>query len=338
MSKKIKAMIAVMLAVVTALSFCACSQSSKGTQETGGTSESSVSAGGDPEPAVGADTGSALPAFDKTIGITERHLTDTFSVSITATELTYTNSAVKLGLRIENTSDSDREVYSGTAGYCVNSVNGYMIHGAYMRCAVASGETAEDEISIPYNELYAQGISRIADIEVGFDIEDDDYHHEYTGPISVKTEAADNYDYSEDTYLKTIKGGSLKSAYGITIKSLSEEQLYSQNGITLLSQAVSADKDGKESLMLEFQSKADQGLYIKLSGLSINGVSVYTSTIASNYISPDKRGITSVGLSKYLEKNEELSNQTIRSVSFDIELTNEDYLSVTDKQQVSIDL
>lgn len=335
MSKKIKAMIAVMLAVVTALSFCACSQSSKGGQET---SESSVGDSGDTVSSIGADTGNTLPDFDKSIGITEHHLMDTFGVSITATELTYTNSSVKLGLRFENTSDSNREVYSGTAGYCVNSVNGYMIHGAYMRCAVASGETAEDEISIPYNELYAQGISRIADIEVGFDIEDDDYHHEYTGPISVKTEAADNYDYSEDTYLKTIKGGSLKSAYGITIKSLSEEQLYSQNGITLLSQAVSADKDGKESLMLEFQSKADQGLYIKLSGLSINGVSVYTSTIASDYISPDKRGITYVGLSKYLEKNEELSNQTIRSVSFDIELTNEDYLSVTDKQQVSIDL
>ena len=280
MSKKIKSMIAVLLAAVTALSFCACSQSSKGGQET---SESSVGDSGDTVSSMGADTGNTLPDFDKSIGITEHHLMDTFGVSITATELTYTNSSVKLGLRFENTSDSNREVYSGTAGYCVNSVNGYMIHGAYMRCEIASGETVEDEISIPYNELHAQGISKIADIEVGFDIENDDYHHEYTGPISVTTEAADNYDYSEDTYLKTIKGNMLQSTYGITIESLSEEQLYSQNGITLLSQALSADKEGKESLMLEFQSKADQGLYIKLSDLSINGISVNTSTIASDY-------------------------------------------------------
>ena len=333
MSKKIKAMIAVLVTVATALSFCACSQSSKGRQET---SESSVGDSGDTISSMGADTGNALPTFDKSIGITEHHLTDEFGVSITATELTYTNSAVKLGLRIENTSDSNREVLSGTAGYCVNSVNGYMMHGGYMRCEIAAGETAEDVITFQYYELYAQGISKIADIEVGFDIEDDDYHHEYTGPISIKTEEADSYDYSEDTYLKTIKGNMLQSAYGITIESISEKQLYSQNGITLLSQAVSADKDGKESLMLEFESKANQGLYIKLSDLSINGVSVNTSTITSDYIIPDKRGITSVGLSKYLEENGDLLNQTIQSVSFDIEITNEDYLTVTDKQKITL--
>ncbi len=319
--KKIKNVLALLMVFGLVLAFTACSKENSGS----------------PDSDTGSKSDDILPEFDKSYGIEETHLTDTYDVSITATGLTYTDYSATLSLRIENKSDTNREVYAGTTGYGCNSVNGYMIHDGYLHCEVAAGKTEEDEINFSFDELYAHGISVIADIGVGFDVEDDDYNHEHSGMITVKTKKSDEYDYAEDTYIKTMKGNSLQNAYGITIDAFSESVPYSEGGISLISQAVATNKDGDSRLMLEFKSEANQEIEVNLSGMTINGQEVSTSFLASDLICPQKRDIVSVSLSKYFKENASLENQQVQSVKFNIELTNVDSHSLTQKKSVTVE-
>lgn len=136
-----------------------------------------------------------LREFKKGATIEETVLVDENGVKITATELTYGNYSAEVALLIENNSDKDLSFIANSIGYSCNSVNGYMVPEGYLNCDVAAGKKASDTISIGYDTLMLYGIFEIADIEIGFDISDDDYNHTYTGPITLRTSAADGYDY-----------------------------------------------------------------------------------------------------------------------------------------------
>ena len=337
--KKMRLVIAILMAAALVFAFTACSGTDSGKTDSDSSQTDVNSKPSSEKDAKGSDTGShgILPEFDKTGTIEETLLTETYGVSITATGLTYTNSAVKLSLKLENKSDSKREAYAGTAGYGCNSVNGYMIHDGYMRCELDPGATEEEEVSFSYAELYCHGISKIADIGIGFDVEDDEYHHEYSEMIFIKTQNADGYDYSEDTYLKTMKGNVLQNAYGITVDAIAENTVYSEGGISLISQAIVTNKDGDSRLMLEFESKADQALNVRLSGLKLNGEEVSTSYLASDLIWQGKKDVLTVSLGDYFENNDALDASSLRTAEFNINLTNTDGTSVTQKTAVTIE-
>ena len=130
--------------------------------------------------------------FKKTATIEETVLVDESGVKITAKELTYSNYAAELILVIENNSDKDLSFIANSVGYSCNSINGYMIPEGYLNCDVAAGKKANDTIPIGYDTLMLYGIYEIADIEIGFDISDDDYNHTYTGPRTIQTTAVDS--------------------------------------------------------------------------------------------------------------------------------------------------
>ena len=344
--KKLKAVLAVVLVLALTFAFTACSNSGTSTDgsdssqaDTSSKSSAANTNTGDNNNGDNNNKGSnnILPEFDKTGKIEETKLTDTFDVSITATELTYNNYEVTLSLKLENKSDAKREAYAGTAGYGCNSVNGYMIHDGYLSCELDPGATAEDEISFSYAELGVHGISKIADMGIGFDISDDDYNHEHSEMAYVKTQFADSYDYSEDTYLKTLKSNALQNAYGMTMDSLSEKTVYSEGNVSLISQALITNKDGDTSLMLEFDNRADQPLYVSLTGLSLNGTSVTDSYIASDLIWTGKKSVVSVSLKKYFKENEELNAKNLKTVEFNVKLSNLDSMPVTQGTEVTIE-
>ena len=138
--------------------------------------------------------------FLKGAAIEETVLVDENDVRITAKELTYGSYAAELTLGIENNSDRNLSIIANSVGYSCNSVNGYMIPEGYLNCDVAAGKKANASISISYDTLMLYGIFEIADMEVGFDIVDDDYNHIYTGPRSITTSAADSHDYETPCY------------------------------------------------------------------------------------------------------------------------------------------
>ena len=261
---------------------------------------------------------------------------DVFDVSITATELTYTNSTVELSLKLENKSSAKRKAHAGTAGYGCNSVNGYMIHDGYLNCDLDPGASAEEKISFSYAELNVHGIHKIAEIGIGFDVSDENYKSEKSDMVFVKTQNADGYNYSEDTYLKTIKGNSLQNAYGLTINALSESSNYSEGNISILSQAIVTNKDGDSNLMIEFENKSDQGLYVGLSNLKLNGTVVNDSFVASDLIWSNKKSVVSISLEDYLDENESLKANNIKSAEFTVKAANLDNTPVTQGSTVTL--
>ena len=333
--KKFKAVLAVVMIAVLTFVFAACS---KGGTSTDG-SDSSQADASSKSSDTNNNKGSSdiLPEFDKSGTIKETHMTDVFDVSITATELTYTNSTVELSLKLENKSNAKREVHTGTTGYGCNSVNGYMIHDGYLNCDLDPGAAAEEKISFSYGELNVHGINKIADIGIGFDISDENFKSEKSDMVFVKTQNADSYNYNEDTYLKTMKGNSLQNAYGLTVNALSESSNYSEGNVSILSQTIVTNKDGKSSLMVEFENKSDQALYINLSNLKLNGTSVKDSFVGSDLIWSNKKSVISISLKDYLDANESLNANNIKSAAFTVKAANLDNTPVTQGSTVTLD-
>ena len=335
--KKFKAILAVVMIAILTFVFVACSNGGASSDGSGSSKTDAASSSKDDSKSNSSGSDDLLPEFDKSGTIKETHMTDVFDVSITATELTYTNSTVELSLKLENKSNAKREVHAGTTGYGCNSVNGYMIHDGYLNCDLDPGASAEEKVSFSYGELNVHGINKIADIGIGFDVSDENYKSEKSDMVFVKTQNADSYNYNEDTYLKTMKGNSLQNAYGLTVNALSESSNYSEGNVSILSQTIVTNKDGKSSLMVEFENKSDQALYINLSNLKLNGTSVKDSFVGSDLIWSNKKSVISISLKEYLDGNESLNANNIKSAAFTVKATNLDNTPVTQGSTVTLD-
>ena len=237
---------AILLAAVMLLSACS------------GTAPEGISSSGQPGKSE-SGTVSARPSggdpvqFDPSATLEETVLVDESDVKITATGLKYTAYDVKLSLAIENNSDQNLSFYSGTLGYSCNSVNGYMVDDGYLNADIAAGKKSNETVSFSVDELTLLGISDIADIELGFHITADRYNdYLLTGPRQLRTSIADSYDYKADTYRQSIVDNI--SALGSTVDCDSEEVVFDQKGIRVVSQTLVTNSSGKQALLVEAEA------------------------------------------------------------------------------------
>lgn len=242
-------------------------------------------------------TNETLGLFNVNAALAETVMVDEGGVKITATGLTYTDDSVDLALTIENNSGKHLSFVSGSLGYSCNSVNGYMVNDGYLNCDVADGKTANDSIRFRYDTLMLYGINEIADMEIGFSVTDSGYNTTYFGPRPLKTSSFDAHDYNTDHYQETITSRVAMSTYGYEMVHFSQDVLYDQNGVKLLSSSVLTNRDGGEALLLELENTTDSMVYMSTSDIAINGLVVNSSTWSSNAINPGKRGIVTVELS-----------------------------------------
>ena len=271
-----KKWISSVLAICLIVSLVACNSNTDTAEEAGNQTQSESNVQETMPPADESELpDEQLGGFIQTASIAETVMVDENGVRITATGLNYTNYSVELALTIENNSGKDLSFISGSLGYSCNSINGYMVSEGYLNCDVADGKKANETISFSYSGLMLYGIDEIADIEIGFDISDEDYNHTYSGPRQVRTSAFDGYDYSEDRYQNA-------------------------NDITLLSSGVMVNQDGETSLLLELENRTEDMVYLSTSDIALNGLVVSSSTWSSTAINPGKRCIIVVELSSVL--------------------------------------
>lgn len=249
----------------------------------------------------------ALPAedpvqFDPSATLEETVLVDESDVKITATGLKYTAYDVKLSLAIENNSDQNLSFYSGTLGYSCNSVNGYMADDGYLNADIAAGKKSNETVSFGVDELTLLGISDIADIELGFNITDDQYNdYLLTGPRQLKTSIADSYDYKADTYRRSIADNI--PALGSTVDCDSEEVVFNQKGICVVSQTLITNSSGEQALLVEAENTGSDMVYISVGNVALNGLSVQSGTWSTDRISAGKRRIITMNLSNMLDES-----------------------------------
>lgn len=242
-----------------------------------------------------------LDAFNKQGAIEETILVDDFGVKITATALEYGGYSADLKLTIENTSDKELDVLSGTTGYCCNSINGYMVESGYLYSDVSAGKKAVATISFSYNDLMLYGITEIADISLSFEIRDDNYDSVYTGARQLKTSLYDSHDYDEDFYYTTITSQTAVKKFGYSLIYKSQDVLYDVDGIKLVSSCLITNKNNDKCLLLEYENTTDKTVILRTSNIAINNLKVRGYNWTSNFIDPDKHLIVSIDLSSALE-------------------------------------
>lgn len=244
--------------------------------------------------------------FKQTGTITETVLYDQNNVKITATGLTYNNYDAELELNIENNSETDLEIRSGTMAYCCNSVNGYMVDMGYLNCEVTAGKKANDTIKFSYSSLRMYGINEIADIEIGFDIDsadifDDRFEEIYTGACAVKTSVSDGYDYSESTFRKAMSTAAVQGEFGFTVNYSSGDKLYDNNGVSVISEVIATNKDGDKIMFLEVENSTSEEVNIRTSNIALNGLKLYGSNYSYDTINPGKKCIVDVSFGNILD-------------------------------------
>ncbi len=257
---------------------------------------------------------------------------------ITATALNYTNYSVELDVFIENNSDKDLSFVSGSIGYSCNSINGYMVNDGYLNCDVASGKKANDTISFSYDSLMIYGINEIADIEIGFDIGDDDFNDIYTGPCALTTSAFDAHDYDTDLYQKIITSDAAINTYNYEMSAFSQDALYDVNGVKLLSSGIIVNKDGETSLLLELENTTSDIVNVITSEISLNGLLVYSSNYSSDTINPGKKAIVDIMTSSILDSEywSVYGIEEIGSIGLALNQRDSEGNDITDKTNIEV--
>lgn len=273
--------------------------------------------------------------FKQTGEIAETVLYEQNNVKITATGLTYNNYEVELELNIENNSETDLEIRSGTMAYCCNSVNGYMVEMGYLNCEVAAGKRANDTIKFSYSSLQMYGINEIADIEIGFDIDaadifDDEFEEIYTGPCAVKTSISDGYDYSVSTFREAMNDAAIQGEFGITLNYIAEDKIFDNSGISVISEVVAANKDGERVMFLEVENSTSEEVQIQTADITLNGLKIYGSNYSYDTINPGKRCIIDVSFDKILDAQywEACGLNEVNSVGLSLKVLNNDQTEI----------
>ncbi len=240
--------------------------------------------------------------------IEETVLVDESGIKIIANALNYTQYSVDVDLTIENNTEKDLSFCCGTMGYSCNSVNGYM------NTKVGAGKKAKEVISFSVRDLAMMGIIDIADIEIGFDIEDDFYDtYLQTGPRQIRTSIAESYDYSIDSYQEAIVSDALATEYGYLVNHHAKEEGYNQGGIHIV--------------------------YITIGDISINGLSLQNGIWVSDAVNVGKHCITSINLTSILERTRNMFGiEEIGEISFAFGQKDTKYNQLIDPEDISISI
>lgn len=291
----------------------------------------------EPEEDTGEKAKVEVSGFDTSYNIEETVLVDENDVKITATGLTYTDYAVEVNLLLENNSDKNLSIYTGSIGYSPNAVNGYML-GGYMNAEVAAGKKTNETISYDFNELAVYGITKIADLQIGFAIKDEEYEGFETGPRQVKTAAADSYDYSLDTYAESVKGGIAESIFDYEVNYFAEDVLYEQNDVSVVSQALMTNKDGEQAVFLEVVNDSEETVYVAGSSISLNGLIVSGRNRVVEMICPGMRKVIQVSVESLIDAEylELLGISEIGNMSVNLALKDVDLNVIAESQEISI--
>lgn len=278
--------------------------------------------------------------FKTVATIEETVLVDENDVKITATELTYTDYSVELNLLIENNSDKNLSFISGSVGYSCNAVNGYMVNDGYLNADVAAGKKANESVSFSTDMLMVYGITEIADIQIGFDIQDEEYEDFYTGVRQITTSAAESYDYTEERYEKAVSGGIWEKAYQCSIDYYAEEELYNQNGVQIVSEALMTNRDGEKVILIEIRNDSQEMVYGVTSGIAVNGLTINSNRWSGDFINPGARRIVDLDITSALDKSywDAFGISDINEFAFSFALEDTDYEETAAPEEVGFTL
>ena len=281
----------------------------------------------------------SLNKFDTQGTIEKCVLYDENNIKITANELSYSNFSANLSVTIENNSNKNYSFSCGSMGYSVNSINGYMIEDGYLNIELEPGKSSTDDIKFKFDNLFVYGISCIADINIGFNISDDDYNSIQTGALSIKTSLDKSYDYEKNTYNIVMNNGQIEEKFNCKVKSFNEDELYNEYNVKIISSSLVTNKDNENSLLLEIENNAAEPVYVTTKNVKLNGIEIYDSLCSADVINANTKLLSDISLESLLDKYDgDKSNlKIIKEISFEFSV-GDSYFDTSGNKQITISL
>ena len=299
-----KKIVAVILVMLLAVSLAACGVTVDDIKE-----PTDVSAGDIASKENDKKDESTTQSVPKDVFIEETVLVDEAGVKIVAKKLeTDSFMGPELKLLIENNSGKNLTVQARN-----ESVNGYMITSIFS-ADVVDGKKANDSMTFSSSELEMCGITTIADIEFSFHIFTTEDWETYldTDPISVKTSAAETYEYTIDD---------------------SGDVAYDGNGIKIVVKGLDEDTLFGSSVVVYIENNSSKNVTVQTRDVSVNGFMV--DAIFSADVMQGKRTVDTITfMSSSLEENE-ITEITEVELSFHI-FGSEDWNTIVDTDVVKI--
>ncbi len=286
-----------------------------------------------------------IEAFNTSPTIEETVLWDEQDVKVTVTSLDYTSWSAVLNLTLENDSDKPLSFVGGSTSYCWYAINGYTIDDGFINVTVEPGTVEEGTISFNTTGLMVYGINEIAEIQMGLMVEDEDYNTFILEPQKLETSIAGSYDFDVDTYQEILENGVFEQLGNCNIDYLSYDELYSSNGISMISEMMMTQEDDEEgtryALVLEMSNESDNYIYAVLSKVFINDVSVYDYNWTSETMMPNTKAALTIDLNNVASRSDDYTDKFfdngVESVSFTLTIKNEDYVDALEPQEITID-
>lgn len=243
-----KRALAIILAIILAMSLVACGGSSSGEVK----EPSNVTTGNNAENTQQGEQAEKPEEPEKTeVTISEAVLVDEDGVKITAKSLaTDELFGPEIKLLIENNSGKDLTFQCRNA-----SVNGYMVE-TMMSVDVVNGKKANDSLTFMESDFEACGIDAIADMEIAFHIFDMSDWETYmdTDAIQIKTSIADTFEYTYDD---------------------SGDLAYEGNGVKIVVKGLAEDTSILgPSIVVYIENTGDKDVTVQTRDVSINGFMV----------------------------------------------------------------
>ena len=242
-----------------------------------------------------------LPELSREAVIEETVLVDEEDVRITATSLTYGHNGIEVELLLENNSERELRFVSESIGYSVNAINGFMAEDGYLNSEVAAGKKAYETVRFSNQMLTLCGIREIADIELGFDISDENYNHFHTGPRQILTSAFEWHDYGTDHFQAAITDPAVQQTARFRLPWFSTETVYDENGVRVCAEGLLVNKNEEQILLLELENNKNQTVHVEASDVTLNGLAVYDYSCGGITLTPGNRGLLEVELSAMLD-------------------------------------
>ena len=262
--------------------------------------------------------------FSKDATIEETVLYNKEDVRISVLSLSYESSTVSMEFLFENNSVEDVTILAGTLGYSCFSVNGMMQSGGYINCEVTAGKRSKETISLSYDQLMLYGIDAIANVEIGFEI-DNGKEETTTGPLKIETSMAEEYAKNPAAFRERINSNEAQKAYNYEVKAFAEEKLYSNDGVEVVSFCL-AEKNEETILFLEVENTSNEDVSFRTSDISINKLKVQGSGAWSNDgILAGHKAIIDVNLSDVFDNqfNEVFGIEEVVSVDVGVSVNTE---------------
>ncbi len=309
-----------LLAAGLVLSCCACGGTESGASSVAASSVTSETTGTVDEtttettPEETVDRSQfKIKSFNTEPTIEETVLFDSEGIKVTATGIEYTNYGAELGFKVENTTETEATVSLGANSGVV--VNNFTIP-AWNYHIVSPNETAEDIVSVDFEELELRGIYEIANIGFLLTVEDQDYNLLSETTVTLPTSIADTYVADDMSYQNSISDPQTADQYGYEMLNWNTDTIFDQYGVQFTSVALLKNSDNERYALVEIVNTNDTTITVALRNMDISGKNVVDGTAAYTDVCGQSRGLITIKLDRDIEDYLE-DNSLVEATYFD---------------------